>query len=91
MRERRIGIRELRSKLSECIRDVKQGTTIVVTDHGLKVARIVAATDPTEDKLAALKASGKILWSGRKLRKAKPKVQVRDGGTVSDIVIENRR
>ena len=34
MAERRIGIRELKSKLSECVREVKGGGTIVVTDRG---------------------------------------------------------
>jgi len=34
MSERRIGIRELKSKLSECVREVRNGGTIVVTEHG---------------------------------------------------------
>jgi prevent-host-death family protein len=91
MRERRVGIRELKSKLSECIQEVKRGTTVVVTDHGRRVARIIPETDSTEQKLAALKASGTIVWSGRQLKKREPRVQVQDGGTVSDIVIANRR
>ena len=40
-REKRIGIRELKSTLSECVREVKAGRTIVVTDHGRPVARII--------------------------------------------------
>jgi prevent-host-death family protein len=42
--ERTIGIRELKSKLSECVRDVKMGATIVVTEHGRRVASIVPET-----------------------------------------------
>jgi prevent-host-death family protein len=41
MSERSVGIRELRSKLSECLRDVKRGATIVVTEHGRKMARVI--------------------------------------------------
>lgn len=41
MRERRVGIRELKSKFGARVRDVKRGATIVVTEHGRKVARIV--------------------------------------------------
>ena len=43
MAERRIGIRELKSKLSECVREVRSGGTIVVTARGRPVARIAAA------------------------------------------------
>ena len=41
MRERSVGIRELKSKLSACVREVKRGGTIVVTEHGRRVARII--------------------------------------------------
>ena len=43
MTERRIGIRELKSKLSECVREVREGRTIVVTERGRAVARLVEA------------------------------------------------
>ena len=33
MREKHVGIRELKSTLSECVREVKSGHTIVVTSH----------------------------------------------------------
>ena len=42
MAERRIGIRELKSKLSECVREVRNGGTIVVTEHGRPVSRAEA-------------------------------------------------
>jgi len=42
MAERRIGVRELKSKLSECVREVRNGGTIVVTEHGRPVARMIA-------------------------------------------------
>lgn len=91
MRERRVTISELQSNLSECLREVERGTTLLVTDHGRQLARITPETDATERTLAGLRASGAFLWSGRQLKKRKPSVRVRDNGTVSDIVIENRR
>lgn len=90
MRERQIGILDLQSKLSECIRDVKAGATIVVTDHGRHVARIVPETDSIEQLLAVLNTTGALLWSGRRLGVTKPDVRVRGTGSVSDIVVENR-
>ena len=91
MRERRVGLQDLRSKLTEYIRDVEAGaTTIVVTDHGRHVARIVPETDSLEQRLAMLKQIGALPWSGRRLGVAKPDVRLRGGASISDIVIENR-
>lgn len=90
MREQRVGMRDLKSKLSEYIRDVQAGATVVVTDHGRQVARIVPETDSNEQRLAALRATGAFLWSGRRLRVTKPDVRIRGTSSVSEIAIENR-
>ena len=95
MGERRIGIRELKSKLSECVREVKAGGTIVVTERGRAVARIIPDTTPdTEslrERLAVLVRTGAILWSGRPLPPAKPVARLRGKRSLSDLVIEDRR
>jgi len=91
MKERRVGIRELKSRLSECVRDVKMGATIVVTEHGRSVARIVPDTDSLDDRLETLRNAGAILWSGRRLGAAKPDVRPRRKRTVADVLVENRR
>ena len=67
MKERKVGIRELKSKLSECVRDVKMGATIVVTEHGRSVARIVPEARSLDERLDTLRNAGTILWSGRRL------------------------
>jgi len=90
MSERRIGIRELKSKLSECVREVRDGRTIVVTEHGRAVARLIPDTTSTHDRLAALKNAGGIQWSGRRLGRTKPAARVRGKRTVADLVSENR-
>lgn len=90
MRERSVGIRELKSKLSECVRDVKRGATIVVTEHGKRVARLVPEAGSLEQRLEALKNSGTVLWSGRRLGRTKPEVRARGKRTVSEILVENR-
>ena len=68
MAERRIGIRELKSKLSECVREVRGGGTIVVTEHGRPVARMIADASSLDERLAVLASAGRILWSGRRLK-----------------------
>jgi prevent-host-death family protein len=91
MAERRIGIRELKSKLSECVREVRSGGTIVVTEHGRPVARMIADASSLHDRLEALSNTGGILWSGRRLKPTKPVARVRRGRkTVADLISENR-
>ena len=90
MRERQAGIRDLQSKLSEYLRDVEAGATIVVTDHGRRVARIVPETKSIEQRLTELNATGALLWSGQRLGLTKPDVRLRGAGSISDIVVENR-
>lgn len=90
MRERRIGIQDLKSKLSEYIRDVEAGATIVITDHGRQVARLVPETGSLEQRLAVLRTTGAIIWNERRLGVTKPEVRARGGSSVSDIAIENR-
>jgi prevent-host-death family protein len=90
MPERRVGIRELKSKLSECVREVKEGSTIVVTEHGKGVARLVPELHSLEERMQTLRDAGVIVWSGRRLRGSRPEVRARGKRTVSDIVVENR-
>lgn len=90
MRDRSVGIRELKSKLSACLRDVKRGATIVVTEHGRKVARIVPEAYSLDERLRRLKDGGAMSWSGRRLRKTKPGVRLRGKRTVAGILVENR-
>jgi len=95
MGERRIGIRELKSRLSECVREVKTGGTIIVTEHGRAVARIIPDTTPDttalRERLELLVRTGAVLWSGRRFRPGKPVARLRGKRSLSDLVIEDRR
>jgi prevent-host-death family protein len=88
--EKRIGIRELKSTLSECVREVRAGMTIVVTDHGQAVARIIPEAVSLRERVEGLRKGGAIAWSGRRLRPATPTGKVRGTKTVADLVVENR-
>jgi prevent-host-death family protein len=91
MAERRVGIRELKSKLSECVREVRSGGTIVVTEHGRPVARMIADASSLRERLEVLTNAGGILWSGRRLQPTKPVARVRGSRkTVADLISENR-
>jgi len=86
-----VGIRELKSKLSQCVRDVKRGETIVVTERGRRVARIVREADSLAERVDTLRNAGSIRWSGRRLGSTKPMARLRGKRTVADIIVENRK
>lgn len=88
--EKRIGIRELKSTLSECVRQVKSGRTIVVTEHGQPVARIIPEALSLQERVEALRKAGTVAWSGRRLRPAKPAGKVRGDRTIAGLIVENR-
>jgi prevent-host-death family protein len=89
-RERRVGIRELKSTLSECIREVKAGRALVVTEHGEPVARIIPETVSVRKRLEALRLAGSVAWSGQRLRRSKLVTRAREDRNVADLVTENR-
>jgi len=91
MKERKIGIRELKARLSQCVREVKMGATIVVTERGRRVARMVREGDSLAERLETLRNAGSIQWSGRRLGSTKPVARLRGKVSVADIVVENRK
>ena len=91
MPEQQVSLQELESKLGSYIRDVENGATVVVSRDGRQVARIIPETSSADHKRAALKATGTFDWSGRRPKDRRPSVRLRDGGSVSDIIINERR
>ncbi len=87
---RYIGIRELKSRLSECVREVKAGYVVVVTEHGRPVARMVPETPAVAERLDALVQSGSLHWSGKRLKPRRPAGKVVGPRTVADLLSENR-
>ena len=86
-----VTLQELETRLDGYIHDVENGATVIVSRDGRQVARIVPETDSAEQKRTALKASGTFDWSGRRPKRRRPSVRLRDGGSVSEIIISERR
>jgi antitoxin (DNA-binding transcriptional repressor) of toxin-antitoxin stability system len=85
MRDRRVGIQELKAGLDQCLEEVRKGTTLVVTDGEQQVARLVP-----ERGTERIRGRARIEWSGQRLEKRKPKARLRGGAQLSDIIRENR-
>jgi prevent-host-death family protein len=90
MAELNVGLRELKTHLSEYMRQVKSGSTIVITEHGRTVGRIVPAPRSVNEQIQAMQAAGLLEWNGEPLPPVMHKPRVRGKKTVAELVIENR-
>lgn len=82
-----VGIRELRDTLSRQLARVREGGTIVVTDHGKPFARIVPID--TESPIERMIAEGFARPPLRPRAELPPPITA--AGTVSDLIAEQRR
>lgn len=88
--EPHVGVRDLKARLSEYLRDVKRGATVVVTEHGRPIARIVPEPPSLQERLQALVQVGDIVWNGQPYAPAGPVARVRGSRTLADLIAEER-
>ena len=84
-----VGVRELKNQLSRYLARVQEGEEVIVTERGRPVARI-SALDHSDDRLAALIASGVVRPPTRKQRH-RPARRIKARGSVSELVADQRR
>jgi len=87
---RKVGTRELKNKLSEYMRRVKAGETIIVTERGKTIGQIVPVKPTLEERLQAMVDAGLAEWNGQKLKPHKPAAINRGKKLVSDLVVDDR-
>jgi prevent-host-death family protein len=90
MSQVRVGIRELKTHLSSYIRQVKSGASVVITEHGKPVGRIVPISPSLEVRLQDLTEAGLAAWSGQRLPAMAPVARTRGQQMVSDLLLEDR-
>ena len=82
-------IRELKARLSEYIRQVEAGETVIVSVHNRPVAQIIPIKQQTD--LSGLVNQPGISWSGGKPAGLPRGEALPEGVCVADWVIEDRR
>ncbi|NIM93347.1 MAG: type II toxin-antitoxin system prevent-host-death family antitoxin [Anaerolineales bacterium] len=90
MAELQVGIRELRNHLSRYLREIKKGRSIVITERGKPIGRIIPKELPIEDRVEALMDAGILKWNGKKLEPTKPVITNQSPQLISDIILEMR-
>lgn len=84
-----VGIRDLKNGLSRYLKRVQKGESVVVTEHGRPVARIVPIG--LSEHFERLMSEGRVTWSGRRFRPPSKVPRPTPGSPVSDYVGEDRR
>lgn len=83
-----VGVRDLKNGLSGYLKRVQRGETILVTEHGRPVARIIPAAIP--QFLSKLMADGRVTWSGKPFSPPPQPVRPRPGPPFSQYISEDR-
>ncbi len=87
----RVGVRELKAKLSEYLSQVKEGTRVIVTERGQPIAQLAPLERPQgSDHLRALIESGEVRWSGQRLPPMHPISMAPGGKTAAQMVSDGR-
>jgi prevent-host-death family protein len=90
MSELNVGIRELKARLSGYLRLMKNGQTILITEHGRPVARIIPVEETLAQRMQVLQKANLLAWSGKKVQVRQPAITNRQKTQVSDIIAEMR-
>jgi prevent-host-death family protein len=85
-----VGIRELKAQLSHYIRQVKSGTTLIITERGKPIGRIVAVNPSLDERVQELIGAGIIAWNGQKLAAIAPVTRIKGEETIADLLLEDR-
>lgn len=84
-----VGVRDLKNNLSRYLDRVRDGEEVIVTHRGRAVARL-APIDHSTDRLTDLITAGVVRPARRSTRRP-PARRIRPRGSVSDLVVEQRR
>ena len=90
MKETSVGTRELKNHLSQYLRRVKAGETLVITDRGTPVGQIVPIQLDLTDRLIKLKEAGVVEWNGKSVPSYQPKAINTSKWLLSDLISEDR-
>jgi prevent-host-death family protein len=86
-----VGIRDLKNRLSEVLRRVREGASVIITDRNRPIALLLPAPPASmKSGLESLAHAGLVAWAGGKPSGCGAPPRVR-GATVGDAVLNDRR
>ncbi|OIQ09536.1 hypothetisches protein [Moorella thermoacetica] len=86
-----VGIRKMKTSLSHYIKRVKQGESLIITERGRPVTRLMPAENKIPPNITAMLDKGLASWAGGKPLGANKYLPVQKGRSIASIVEEARR
>ena len=90
MSETIVGTRELKNRLSEYLRRVKSGETIIITERGKPVGQILPIQADPVSRYKKLAEAGIVEWNGQPVPSYQAIAVNRSQQLLSDLVAEDR-
>jgi prevent-host-death family protein len=90
MAELHVGVKELKTRLSQYLREVKKGRSIVITEHGKPIGQIIPRDTSLQDRIAMLMNAGLVEWNGEKLQLIQPATKNRSSRQISELLVDMR-
>ena len=90
MKTRSVTATELKNRLGTYLEEVRGGKTIIVTDRGRRIGRLIPEGDPDEAVLQRLMASDLVKRPPQEIRLPRPIRVRRRGKPLSQIIVEQR-
>jgi prevent-host-death family protein len=87
----KVGVRNIKNSFSKYLSRVKQGETLIITERGTPVAKLVPFQQKLPEEIENLLAAGLASWKGGKPAGLPHPPKVKEGRTVAGIVTEDRR
>lgn len=86
-----VGIRRAKNSLSQYVKRVKQGETLIITERGIPVARLVPVQALPPAGVYKIIDNGLASWKGGKPKGMDKPPSMRGGRTLAAMVTEDRR
>lgn len=90
MAQMTVGVRELKARLSRYLNQVKAGDTLIITERGKPVGRIVPIKTSLETRIQEMIQAGLLAWNGQKFAPQTPVARTRGERTVAELLLEDR-
>ena len=87
-----VGARELKARLGRYLQIVREGGTVIVTDRGKPVGRLVpmGKGESEEERLQRLVKAGLVHWGGGSLEAIEAPAKLIGDKTVAELLVEDR-
>ena len=91
------GIRELKANLSDYLKKIQSGDTIIVTEHHRPAAALGAPEEESlsvQERMLALREAGILNWKGtipNRYTPRRPSIKLFSDVMASDLLLEDRR